>query len=438
VLRFGHDKDKSRLPVMTLQLRSIEKPPKSKIKLTKNSSSLSICIPPVELHNSLRPFIGFAIFWNGLLLLMTVEAFRIPSPNNWGLAAFSIPFWAIGLFIVYGCLFLLYSTTQLKIENQTVEYAQFLFGRRIGRRKTVARSEIYKLAFTPKYHSYDADGDRREHLAQLQIDAGSQEIILGGISGGIKNEAEVEWLAYEISDWLDISLRINDFSSDPRSSLVQATVDLHEIQPLKSILSEVELQYLSKYHPVKFQAQAGQYYYGSKIDKTPSSLSVEIASSISKSSLYFFVIFTLGWCGIAWKMFCHDPFYSIPLVVFGTFLILLTDLLLLMNYYGKSYLRIENQSISFSQTLLGRKSGNRKSLHRSEISKLTVTCRQLHYIVNGQSRQLKTAEFLIGNEPQQINLSGIGNETELIWLANEISELLDIPLEIIKPPEAFD
>jgi hypothetical protein len=422
---------------MTLQLRPIEKPPKSKIKLTKSSSSLSICIPP-EFHNSLRPFIGFAIFWNGLLLLMTVEAFRIPSPNHWGLAAFSIPFWAIGLFIVYECLFLLCSTNQLKIENQTVEYAQFLFGRRIGRRKTIARSEIYKLAFTPKHHSYDADGDRREHPAQLQIDAGSQEIMLGGIGGGIKNEAEVEWLAYEISDWLDISLKINDFSSDPRSSLVQATINLHETQPLKSILSEVELQYLSKYHPVKFHTQAGQHHYGSKIDKTPSSLSVEIASSISKSSLYFLLISTLGWCGIAWKIFCHDPIYSICLIGGGTFLILLSDILLLIGYYEKYHLHVENQSISLSQTLLGRKSGNRKSLHRSEISKLTVTCRHLHYIVNGQSRQLKTAEFLIGDEPQQINLSGIGNETELIWLANEISELLDIPLEIIKPSEAFD
>jgi hypothetical protein len=403
---------------MTLQLRPIEKPPKSKIKLTKSFSSLSIRIPPVGYHSSLSPFIGFAIFWNGLLLLMTVEALRSNFSSNWGLAALSIPFWAVGLFVIYGCLLILCSTTHLKIENQIVEYAQFLFGRRIGRGKIIARSEIYKLAFTPKHHSYDSDGDQREHPAQLQIDAGSQEIILGGIGGGIKNEAEVEWLAYEISDWLDISLKINDSFNDYGSSLIEPSN------------TPRELQYLST-DSIQFQISEGQYGYKAKIDKTPASLLVEITSSLSKSSLSHTLISTLAWWGAIYAVFRHDPFLSIPFFCFGILLILMSGHLL-FRYYSRLYVRVENQTISLSETLRGRPLGTLKKLHRSELPQLTLTCKHWRYSIDGSSRREQPAELLINFKSKQINLGGIGNEAEVIWLATEISELLDIPLEIIK------
>jgi hypothetical protein len=404
---------------MTLQLRPIEKPPNSKIKLTKSFSSLSIRIPPVGYHSSLSPFIGFAIFWNGLLLLMTVEAFRSNFSSNWGLAALSIPFWAVGLFVVYGCLLILCSTTHLKIENQIVEYAQFLFSRRIGRGKTIARSEIYKLAFTPKHHSYDSDGDQREHPAQLQIDAGSQEIILGGIGGGIKNEAEVEWLAHEISDWLDISLRINDSFNNYESSLIEPSNTPNE------------LQYLST-NSIQFQVPEDQYGYKTKINKTLASLSVEIASSLSKSSLSHTLIFTLVWWGALWAIFCHDPFFSIPFFCFGILLILVSCHLL-FKYNSRLFVKVENQTISFSKTLCGRPFGTLKRLHRSEIPQLTLRCKHWQYSVDGSSRREQPTELLINFKSEKINLGGIGNEVEVTWLATEISELLDIPLEIIKP-----
>jgi hypothetical protein len=415
-LQFGHDKHKSRLPVMTLQLLPTEQPPKSKIKLTKNQSSLLICISPVGFHQVLIPFVVFAIIWNGLLLLMTIEAFRIPSANHWGLAAFSIPFWAIGLFIVYGCLFISYSSTQLKIENQTVEHGQFLFGRRIGGRKTIARSEIYKLAFTPNCFSYDSDSVRQEQPAQLQIDAGSQEIVLGGIGGGIKTEAEIEWLAYEISDWLDIPLKIIDSVSE---------YGAHSIEPNDT---PKELQYLST-DSIQFQVQYGDK---TKIDKTSSSLSLDISSSLSRSSLYFVLIFTLVWCGALWTIFCHDPIFSIPFVCFEILLIL-TSGCLLFAYYSRLYLHVENQTISFSQTLYGRPFGTPKNLHRNEIPQLTVTCKHWQYSIDRSSRREQPTQLLINFKDKQINLGGIGNEAEVIWLATEISELLDISLEIIRP-----
>jgi hypothetical protein len=405
---------------MNTPVQFVAKPPQSKIKLTKNQSSLLICIPPVGYHPVLIPFVVFAIIWNGLLLLMTLEALRNPSVYNWGLHLFFIPHLLIGLFIVYGCLFIAYSSTQLKIENQTVNYGQFLFGHRIRRIKTIDRSEIYKLAFTPKCFSYDSDGARQEQPAQLQIDACSQEIILGGIGGGIKTEAEVEWLAYEISDWLDIPLKIIDSASD---------YGAHSIEPNET---PKELQYLSP-DSIQFQVQYGDK---TKIDKTSSSLSLEISSSLSRSSLYFVLIFTLIWCGALWTIFCHDPMFSIPFICFGILLIPISGCLLFA-YYSRLYLHVENQTISFSQTLYGRPFGTPKTLHRSEIPKLTVTCKHWQYSTDLSNRRQQPTQLLINFKDKQINLGGIGNEAEVIWLATEISELLDVSLEVIRPSSAL-
>jgi hypothetical protein len=77
--------------------------------------------------------------------------------------------------------------------------------------------------------------------------------------------------------------------------------------------------------------------------------------------------------------------------------------------------------------------GTLKKLHRSELPQLTLTCKHWQCSIDGSSRREQPTELLINFKSEQINLGGIGNEFEVTWLATEISELLDIPLEIIKP-----
>jgi hypothetical protein len=191
---------------MNSSMQIAEKPPYSKIKLTKKSSSLLVYIPPVGFHPSLLSIMGFAAFWNGFLLVWTSMAARTPFPGKLAAMAFSIPFWAIGLFLVYALLFCFYGQTHLHIDNQVVDYVKTLFGQRVSRQKPILRRDIQRLTFIPKHFYRDSDGDRTERPAELLIGEGSKRVRVGGVRGGIEHEAEVYWLAYEISEWLNISL----------------------------------------------------------------------------------------------------------------------------------------------------------------------------------------------------------------------------------------
>jgi hypothetical protein len=191
---------------MNPSMQIAEKPSYSKIKLTKKSSSLSVYIPPVGFHPSLLLIMGFAAFWNSFLVVWTSMAARAPFPGNLAAMAFSIPFWGVGLFLVYALLFCFYGQTYLHIDNQVVDLVKMLFGRRVSRQKPILRRDIQRLTFIPKHFYRDSDGDQVEKPAELLIGEGSQRVRLGGIRGGIEHEAEVHWLASEISEWLDISL----------------------------------------------------------------------------------------------------------------------------------------------------------------------------------------------------------------------------------------
>ncbi len=191
---------------MNSPMQIAEKPPYSKIKLTKRPSSLSVYIPPIGFQPSLLFLMGFAAFWNGFLVVWTSMAARAPFPGNLAAVAFSIPFWGIGLFLAYALLFCFCGQTYLHIDNQAMDYVKTLFGQRVSRQKPILRRSIQRLTFIPKHFYRDSDGDRQEQPAELLIGEGPQLVRLGGARGGIEHEAEVYWLAYEISEWLDISL----------------------------------------------------------------------------------------------------------------------------------------------------------------------------------------------------------------------------------------
>ena len=89
-----------------------------------------------------------------------------------------------------------------------VSYVQRLFGRRVSRQKSVLPQEIRQLLLIRRHWYKDSDGDRQEKPAELRIEGGGQKIILGGKGGGIEDEETIDWLAYEISEWLDLPLTV--------------------------------------------------------------------------------------------------------------------------------------------------------------------------------------------------------------------------------------
>ncbi len=154
------------------------KPNGSKIQLTKSAGALEILIPPSGLDASIT-FIGlFAVAWNAGIFAWTAGALSMPSPINIALTLFSLPFWGVGIFMVYWVIFCLFGKTRLRINN------------------------INKVVYTPKHFSKDTDGKHIEVPSQLTIHAGVNEYQLKVNTGSIKSEVELEWLAREINDWL--------------------------------------------------------------------------------------------------------------------------------------------------------------------------------------------------------------------------------------------
>jgi serine/threonine protein kinase len=193
------------------QLRStpalvLGKPAGSKVQLTKNWDSLEIIVPPVGFHPSIL-FTGlFAIAWNSFILFWTIGALSAPFPVNIPFALFSLPFWGAGFFMVYTFLFHLFGRIRLRLNQEQIALTWELFTFQFHRPRPSPRQSITKLVYIPQYFTKDSEGNRVDVPPQLDVWSGIYKYQLGGTSGGIKHEAELEWLANELSDWLDLPI----------------------------------------------------------------------------------------------------------------------------------------------------------------------------------------------------------------------------------------
>jgi hypothetical protein len=186
----------------------VQKPSYCKISITQTADSFEVYQPPFGFHPSMLFILGFAIFWNGFIFIWTLMAARVPFPGSIPMMLFSLPFWAVGLFLLYICLFCFYGKTYLQIDRQVVIYIRKLFGYKVSKQPPILRHEIHQLILIRKHWTKDSDGDRSEKLAELRIEGGGQKITLGGTGGGIDDDATLDWLAYEISEWLDFPLKV--------------------------------------------------------------------------------------------------------------------------------------------------------------------------------------------------------------------------------------
>jgi serine/threonine protein kinase len=184
----------------------VGKPAGSKIQLTKNEEILEIIIPPVGFQSSMV-FVGFfAIAWNYFILLWTIGALSAPFPANIPFALFSLPFWGTGFSMIYGIVFSLFGSTKIHIDSQQISLNYQLGKWKIPRRRSLSRGNIDKLVYTPKYFAKDSDGDKTQVPAKLVIWAGVEKFEFDVNTLPIKSEAELEWLARELSDWLGIEI----------------------------------------------------------------------------------------------------------------------------------------------------------------------------------------------------------------------------------------
>jgi serine/threonine protein kinase len=171
----------------------------SKIQLTRNQYVLEIIIPPGE-QDLMLFFISFA------LILGAIAAFPLPFSLKFSILVLSLPFWLIGCCSMFEFIFTLWGRIRLRVDQQQVALTYELFGFKFYRRRRSPRQNITKLVYISQHFTKNYKGETILVPAQLELWAGVQKYQLGGNNSPIKSEAEMEWLAQELSTWLGIEI----------------------------------------------------------------------------------------------------------------------------------------------------------------------------------------------------------------------------------------
>jgi hypothetical protein len=178
-----------------------KKPDNTKIQITKGGDCFEVYAPPIRFHPLILFFVPFVLICLSFISLWISIAVPASSLNISLLMCLLLVEAAI-CFLMYLCLFVLFCETHFRIDRHEISLVKTMCGFEIIRKQSEPKREITKLIFT-----HATRENNRAIAAALKIEIGTKLIILGG-SGGIQHEAEVAWLASEVSEWLDKPLKI--------------------------------------------------------------------------------------------------------------------------------------------------------------------------------------------------------------------------------------
>ncbi len=195
-------------------LSVLSKPAGSRIKLIKQSDLLEIVIPPSGFTLALIPTIGFAIAWNTFLVIWYSTALSSFSYIGLGLALFALGHLAIGIRLIFKILFTLFGHLSLRLDSDKIALTYRLFDRSLQWPRPVPQSQISRIELT-KHMTIGGQGrsygsSRQIIPAQIYIWAGNKKFNIGNnlaASGSISlSDPELNWLANELSNWLDLPI----------------------------------------------------------------------------------------------------------------------------------------------------------------------------------------------------------------------------------------
>ncbi|MBD2294766.1 serine/threonine protein kinase [Anabaena sphaerica FACHB-251] len=179
----------------------------SKIQVIKNQDHLEIMIPPVGFHPIIILIALFMGGWFSFVLFWTISALSLPFPGNIAMAVFSLPFWGAGLAVIYGILFAYFCSLKININQQKISIDYYVRQWKIKNHISSPREHINRIIYTPKDVRKNSEGDVFEVPPKLVVWAGVKKIEFDLKSENIKSELELEWLANELSNWLNIPIR---------------------------------------------------------------------------------------------------------------------------------------------------------------------------------------------------------------------------------------
>ncbi|MFS8820743.1 serine/threonine protein kinase [Synechococcus sp. W60.1] len=169
-------------------------PAGSRIQLHKSEQTFQVVIPARQTDVLLLLSIVSSITFFAITL-----AVLVPFPVNLVFGLFMLPFWTVGLEMVGRILYGLFGKVHLQIDTEYIRLAHEVFGLRFRRVPPSRRWDIGRLELIPRHTRRGSDGDRVEVSPQLNIWAGNHKYELKDLQ-----EPELEWLAVELSRWLQI------------------------------------------------------------------------------------------------------------------------------------------------------------------------------------------------------------------------------------------
>ena len=184
----------------------LSKPADSRVVLKKENERLEINIPPKGFSLNLLPTIVFAIIWNGFLVNWYSHAISNWSSFGWFMAFFAMGHLGVGIWFIIQILFTLLGKTQLYLDKEHIFLRYQLFSLNYYRPRPAARDRIIKLEQTETAYKKDSEGGRVKVRPRINIWAGTKKFSIGG--KGLLSEIELDWLAHELSEWLDLPITL--------------------------------------------------------------------------------------------------------------------------------------------------------------------------------------------------------------------------------------
>jgi eukaryotic-like serine/threonine-protein kinase len=162
------------------------KPIGSHIEIKKTENSLTVDIPPAGLRGEGISLLLFAIFLNGFLFVWTSLAFRS------GLVLFfSIPFWAVGIWMAYTSVSIVFGKVCLIISDRTFSIDWDILG--VKRHVQGKTQDLRQLELKSSYEV------NNQPVMELRLNQG----IYAHKFGSGLSRPEKEWLLQEINDFLE-------------------------------------------------------------------------------------------------------------------------------------------------------------------------------------------------------------------------------------------
>jgi serine/threonine protein kinase len=395
------------LQEMQLTASNLEKPAGSRVQLQKSEEKIEISLLAKDhgfIFRSIGFIVGVIVYVSLVAIALSIlSALLVPTVGavyggDWFLLLFSLPFWFVGLGMLFGLNYfvLIYSLKGKEIKKIipiTIDSQGFL----LTYPEKMAR-KINKLVIDGSYHTKDSDGDRVYVPMTLTIWAGIKKYETSSLLAYL-SEPEIEWLASELSQWLGIPITNRALNTLQEMQLTSSNLEKPAGSRVQLQKSEEKIKILLK-HYSESESTGG---FGCLI----ASVAWIIVFLVIKQSLEGFFQF-LGSVTLVVSLF----------VVMGICL-----------QHTDKIITIDSQEMVAIWRIFGWTLGETK-MAREHINKLVIAD-SYHtkdsdgdrvYVPMALTIWAGTKEYTIGGPFSRLS------EPEIEWLAAELSQWLGIPI----------